>query len=401
VSASSRLGQVVVFLLLGAGLGAVALLMAQAGTEPREMLLRYAMAALVVVSIAPTHVLLPDPAVPWLLRLNRAPGALLRRALGRWIGVGVAVLAPAVALAIYVDAPIAGLEAGLLLAGASLYAFQDTMALGPVSQAWQEGTRGGLYREILKRNPRASFQVPHGMVPAMLASVRVFAVFLTALFASIIFGGIGPLAALVPGALLLAWSTVRTLRLAPRFDRALYQSSALYTELLYSPVLQMGAQEDLDYDSVYWVPGRWRPHVWAGLLQLDRRVPMGRIFALGVLAYWILLATGVSPTGVAAFLVAALVARNAAVVRHASADTSPPNFNLAFEGLMGWVMVRFWMNTRWTLPVVLAIAGPAFVSARVSWAEVALWAGVDLVLALLTALAATYVAEYRYRSRFA
>ena len=52
-----------------------------------------------------------------------------------------------------------------------------------------------------------------------------------------------------------------------------------------------------------------------------------------------------------------------------------------------------------TLALALGLA--AYLSDTFSYAEAALWIGADLVLALVTALLATYAAEGRYRRRFA
>lgn len=397
-----RLGRLLAFALLAAALGGVAVVMAQGTLTGREALLRYTIAALIVLAVAPAHALLPDPSVPWLQRLNMAPAGLLRRAIARWAGVALATLAPAAGMAFWLSAPLAGAEALLLLAGTALYAFQDTMALGPVSQQWQEGRRGAAYRRMVERNPNASFQVPHGMIPAMLASLRVFLVGFAGVAATVIVLGVaGPPAGWIPGALLAAWSAWRTARLAGAFDRAYYHTSGLYTELLHSPAMRLGARPALPYEALYWIPHRWRPHAWGGLLQLDRRLPMGRLVTLGVIGYWALLALGAAPAGVAAYLLTVLVARNAAIFRHSMADIAPPQFQLARQSATQWAITRFWMNTRWTLPLALAVGAAAFVSTRVGWGEVLFWTSTDLILALLTATGATYAAEIRYRRRFA
>ena len=396
-----RLGRFLAMALLAVAMVGVAVVLAQ-GAPGREGLLRYAIAALIVVAVAPSHALLPDPAVAWLQRLNRPPARLLRRAFGRWAGVALAVLAPAAGVAVWMGAPLAGAETLLLLGGAALYAFQDTMAIGPISQDWQEGRRGRIYREIVARDPRASFQVPHGMIPAMLASLRIFLVGFGAIVATVVFAALGGApAGWIPGAALLAWSTWKLARLAPSFDRAYYHTSGLYAELLHTQVGQLGARADLPYEAVYWVPTRWRPHAWGALMQLDRRLPMGKLMALAVMGFWALMALGVAPAGIAAYLFTVLLAKNAAVLRHASPDIAPPDFQLARQSVGNWAITRFWMNVRWTLPLALALAAVAIVSVRMTWGEVFIWTALDLSFALLSALAATYAAEYRYRRRFA
>jgi hypothetical protein len=396
-----RLGRVLAMALLALVLTGVAVVLAQNAPD-REGLLRYAIAALIVLSVAPSHALLPDPAVSWLQRLNRPPAGLLGRALGRWAGVVLAVLAPAAGVAAWVGNPLAATVPLLLLAGVALYAFQDTMAIGPISQDWQEGRRGRFYRELVARDPRASFQVPHGMVPAMLASLRIFVVGFVAIVATVVALAVGGApAGWMPAAALLAWSGWKLARLAPDFDRAYYHTSGLYAELLHTPIGKLGARPDLPFDAVYWVPPRWRPHAWGALLQLDRRLPMGKLMALAVAGLWALMAFGVASAGITAYLLAAILAKNAAVLRHASPDIAPPAFHLARQSVANWAITRFWMNVRWTVPLALGLGAVAFVSVRMAWGEVILWTAVDLLFALVFSLVATYAAEHRYSRRFA
>lgn len=388
--------------VLALALGGLAAMMMGIAATPREGLLRFVVGALIVLAVAPAHVLLPDPQVPWLQRLNPPPARLLGRAAGRWAGVVLAAVVPVVVIAVRTAAWMPGLEAALLLLGTGLYALQNTVALGPVSQEWQEGRRGRLYRELVAREPRASFQVPHGMVPAMLASLRIFGIgFAFTLLTLLALATLGPGTAWSGGLALTAWSTWRLARLTGAFDRAYYHTSALYQELLHSPALRHSQRPDLTYEATYWVPRRWRAHAWAGLVQLDRRLPLGRLVALGVLGFWSLLILDAGGHVLALYLGIALMARNASILRHSQADVAPPQLHLALQPTFEWGITRFWMNVRWTLPVMLALAVAAWLSARFSWADALLWTAIDLVLAAAMALVATLAAEHRYRRRFA
>lgn len=386
-------------LVLSVVLGALAVGMASAVEGAREAAFRYVLLALGVVAVTPTHALLPDAAVPWLVRLNRAPGALLKRAGWRWASVGVGVLVP---LGVWASAPLAALEAGLLLLAAALYAFRDTMTLGPVSQAWQEGRRGARYRALVARDPRFSLGVPDGLVPGTLASARVYGVGLAFAAAAIAAGAVfGVVGGVLAAAALAGWQALRVARLAPTFDRAFYHSSALFQELLFRPNRALGERPPLGYDAVYWVPARWRPHVWAGLVQLDRRLPVGRLVVLSGLVFWSILALGVSEAVVTGFLVTMLALRNASIARHALPDVAPPILHVALLRPAEWIAVRTAMNLRWLLPTALILSIPALLTAALSWGDVLRWLALDAGLAFTTALLTTYAAEFRHRRRLA
>lgn len=379
------------------GLGYVfAALAATGDASARAVLLRYAFVAAGVFAIAPPHVLLPDGAVRLVQLLNPSPRALLLRQLRPWALVVVAFLVPPTLLAVELGGAWAALaETGLLVLGAGAYAFAHYTGIGPVSQDWQEGRRGGWYRTLVARDPRASFQMPHGLVPSVLASVRVFGLGAGAILVAAFLGDFGWL----PGALLLGYAGLMLARHAPTFDHDFYCTNALYAEALAQGGVRESQREPVAYDAVYWAPERWRPHVWAGLRQLDRRLPLGRLFALGVLLGWALLVRD-APGGVLGGVLAlGLLAKNAAVGLVTAPRFAPRAFDLWLQPAAGWVATRFLMNVRWTLPLALALGLAALLSARVTLAHVGLWVGVDLVLALVTAWLATYAAESRTRRR--
>lgn len=379
------------------GLGYVfAALAAESDASARAVLLRYAFVAAGVFATAPPHVLLPDGAVRLVQLLNLSPRALLIRQLGPWSLVVGAFLAPPVLLAAELGGAWAALaETGLIVLGIGLYAFAHYTGIGPVSQEWQEGTRGGWYRTLVARDPRASFQVPHGLVPSVLASARVFGLGALAILAAAFLGDLGWL----PGALLLAYAALALARRAGAFDHDFYCTNALFAEALAQGGVRESQREPVAYEAVYWAPARWRPHVWAGLRQLDRRLPLGRLFALGVLLGWALLVRGAPGQVLGGVLALGLLAKNVTVGLVTAPRFAPRAFGLWLQPAAGWAATRFLMNVRWTLPLALALGLAALFSERVTLAHVGLWVGVDLVLALVIAWLVTHAAESRHLRR--
>jgi hypothetical protein len=398
-------GQRVGTLLLVGGLAYLFAALA-AGVEQslREVLLRYAFVAAAVFAIAPPHLLLPDRSVRWLQLLNPSPRALLGRQGRVWGFVVAAFLVPPAVLAMDVGGAWVGplVEVVFVVLGVGLYAFDHYTAIGPVSQAWQEGRKGERYRKLIARDERADMRIPHGLVPTVLASARIFAIaaatiLATALLVSFVGEGLG----LIPPLVLLGVAMRKLARRVPRYDHDFYCTNALYIELLMRGGPREAQREPVAYDAVYWTPSALRPHVWAGLRQLDRRLPLGRLFALGVLGLWALFIRDASAGVVAGYLLIALGAKNGAVALLAAEPLAPRPFDLALQRPMGWIATRFFVNLRWTLPLALALALVALFDAGFTLADMALWVGVDLALAFLTAWLATYAAEVRYRRRFA
>ncbi|MDX1531756.1 MAG: hypothetical protein R3362_09540, partial [Rhodothermales bacterium] len=341
--------------LLVGGLAYLLLVPAAAGaTSVRTVLLRYALLAAGALAVAPPHVLFPDRKLALVQLLNLPPRALLRRQLGRWGAVAAAFLIPPVALA--VQAPAAALvvrplvEVGLVLLGVGAYAVGHYTGIGPVSLAWAAGRRGGWYHRMQTVAPQVRLAVPLGLIPSVLAAARVFAVGAAAVLATT---ALGPAWAWAPGAALLAWSMFRLARRSSHYDAAFYSTNALYDETLRGAGGRSSEREPIRHDAVYWAPRPLRPHVWAALVQLDRRLPLGRPVALGVVLLWVLFIQGVSAGVIGAYLLLVLAMKNAAVLKLTQEPLAPRAFGLWVEGVGGWTLTRFFANLRWTLPLAL------------------------------------------------
>ena len=117
----------------------------------------------------------------------------------------------------------------------------------------------------------------------------------------------------VPGLLLLAWSAETLRRLLPAYDRAFYATNAFYSEIFRrAGGVRVADREPIPYRAVYWAPRRWKPSVWASLLQLDRKLPLGRFIALGHVALWLLFFRDAAPDTIAVYLVLFIAAKNGA-----------------------------------------------------------------------------------------
>ncbi len=386
------------------GAGVLGLLVAALAQDPtaRAALFRYGLLASGVLAVAPPLVLLPDREGPLQRLVNPTPGALLRRQLGRWLPTVAALLLPPVLIVIQRGEGHAALaEVWLLLVGVGLFAFAHYATLGPASQGWQEGSRGGWYHRAVAERPEAGFQIPPGLVPSTLAAPLIFLAAVTAALGGALLGAAAPGWGWLAPAVLLGTAGFRLARSAPAFDRLLYQTDALYAETLRSAGGREAGREPVRPEAVYWAPPSLRPHVWASLVQLDRRLPLGRLFALGVLGLWALLLQGAPLTVASAYLALLLLLKNAAVGLLAAEALAPRPFGLWVQSPLGWTLTRALVNLRWTLPLVLALALVALFHPTFGWTEVAWWTGADLALALLAAAATTAAAEHRHRRRFA
>ncbi len=383
-----------------------------ADMETRTRGLRYwSLLGMAVFAIAAPHVLLPDRNLRLMQRLNRSPEKLLRHQFEQWRPVVWLFIIPAVLVAFWDpghfaqnlgDKSLHFASTALLLLGVSLYSFLCYVRIGPVSQSWQEGTRGDWYR-TMKENSPGGFAVPEGMVPAMLATQKVFALGIVVLVASAYLGqSVHMLLEVLPG-IVLVTSTLYSMKSnAGQHDHAYYATNAFYGEVFRSTGgMRTSAREALPFRSVYWCPKRYRSHLWALLNQFDRKLPLGRLMVVAHGLLWVLFYIDASSATVTAYLILLVVTKNAGSHVLTRPDLAPLPFHLGRQPILGWVFTRFFVNLRWTMPLLASLMIVALFEPALSYAHAFGWALIDTVVGFATAIFFTFRTEYRYRRRLA
>jgi len=364
----------------------------------------WALAGAGLFAMAPPNLLLPDPNTPLLQLLNWPPGRLLRYQLGR-LGPLVLLVAFPAALLAYVDpaAPLSHLgaktaalgQALLLVLGAAGDSFAHFATLGPRSQAWQEGQAGQWYRRAVEERGQG-VSLPRGLVPALFATTRCFVVALVAVIVSAAGaqGGV-LLAAWAPGLVLLGWAGVRLWRERPAYDRHFYHTTAFYDEVMGGGTLQAKGRDPLPYDALYWVPPRWRPATWAQLRQLDRRLRLGRLVALGHAGLWLLCLQGTAPAFVSGYLAVIITAQVAACGLLTTSAAAPLSFQRALQSTLDWIGTRTFVNLRWLAPHAGSLALVALFDDTYGASWVLTWTAAHAALSVGAAALATLAHEGR------
>ena len=402
---TSRLAYV---LLLGIMVYVAALLAGDAGIDARRVGLRmWALFSASVFAVAAPNVLAPDPSAPIMQLLNRTPSALLRLQLSRWGSVLALFILPVWVLAFFdpggfardlgAKAFLAVQSTGIVLA-TGLYAFDVYATIGATSQAWHEGKRGKWYQSV--KASGYGFDVPMGLVPALFATVRCFgAGIVVVLLGATVYGAM-PMWAWVPGFAFLGWTVIRIVRHRPAFDQHYYHTNAFYDEVLGGGTVGPSTRDPVEIDSLYWIPNRFRPAAWASLRQLDRRLPLGRLIALGHLVFWVLLAQEAAPAAITSTLLLIVGLQNGVIGMLASDRMSAPTLHLTLHSPMHWWAARTFANLRWMAPLLASLALVATVSNGMPWSSLYVWGAVNLVAAALAAGLTTIAVEVRAKRQF-
>ena len=341
------------------------------------------------LGIATPHVLLPDPALRLLQLANPTGRRLYVHQLARWLPIPLALCVPAIVIALQVPIDVALLAEGVLATLAvGLFALDRYARVGARSWDWQDGRSGRWLKTLIRRAPVFRLFVPYGLVPSLGVTLQV-ALFGSALaIAGRAFEAQGwPIAPALAAVLVgLAFAMRRP------FATDFYATNGFWAETFRSAT---GAEEraPAPFSAVYWVPRPLKPSVWALLVSLDRRLPLGRFVLVGIAIVAGLAVSGAPAGVVGAALVALVVAKNAAVALAASDELVPSPWSLSVQSAARWFGARAFVNLRWLPLVAVAAVLAGIVGDRPG--SLGVWIALDLALSLLAAALVTLAAEAR------
>lgn len=390
-------------MLLLVAAGYISIVIAEQATiESRKTLIAYcALFSVGIFSTSLPGALIPDPLLSFNQLINASPAQLFNRQFRKWLLLVMGLMLPPIVVALYdpghwfehLGEKLGHMMSSLLIIpGMGLYSFMHYYQIGPKSQSWQEGTSGQAWDKIVEFNPAITPPLPRGLLPALMATSRVFVVGMLPIVAALkIDQAFGHLFILIPGILLLLWTLNSARVLRPYFDKYYYHTNAFYDEVFRRGSISISDRAPIAYKEVYWVPAKWRAHTWASLLQFDRVLPVGRFMTIALVVYWIV--TLQNPPGTivnSVYMGLVLCAKNLTVLTLTKPKLAPDLIEATFQSKAGWSMTRFFVNLRWTMPLLLALCAVAWLAKDFTYADAVLWTCLDVVLSFVFAWVITY-----------
>ena len=337
-----------------------------------------------VLAVLVPHVLFPDPHRGALQLANPDGRQLMTRQILRWVPIPLALAAvPAVAA----GGGALAVEGALAVLAVGAFALARVVGLGERVQRWESAKAGGWYRALYTWAPPLHFQVPEPLVPGLLVTGEIFLMGSAVAVAGQAGGSAWGIAAT---AMLAVVSGALLLRHLPTADRAFWTSNGVWADA-FRQTDAADARQAIQHDAVYWAPRSLRPTVWAGLVSLDRRFPLGRVAAVALALVAGTRLAGASAGVQVAALGVYLVAVNGPVALTADALVPGP-LAMRIGGVGRWAAARFWMNARWLPPLVAVGLLLAWLT-DLPLGTVAVWAAVYLGVAALSAGLATVLAR--------
>jgi len=340
------------------------------------------------LGIATPHILLPDPHLRLLQLANPTGRRLTLHQLARWLPILLTLTAPAIIISARPPVDWALMAEGVLATLAvGLLAFDAYARVGTRSWDWQDDRRGGWLKGFIQRAPAFKLFVPYGLVPGLALTLWVaLAGASLAIFGQATGGDLASLSAAWVGIFGAIWFKARR-----PFAADFYATNGFWAETFQSATGTEEEREPAPFSAMYWVPAPLKPSVWALLVSLDRRLPLGRFILVG-LAVVVGLAASGAPAGVqGAALALLIVAKNAASALTASASVLPRPWSLSVQSAMRWFAARVFVNLRWTLLIAVA-------ALLVGWlgdppGSLLAWIGMDVLVSVVAAALVTLAAE--------
>jgi hypothetical protein len=330
-----------------------------------------------------------NPDQPTLLRI------LERRMLRLYLPAMVTAMSVSIVLGIQggnlSDALRLALDNLLMVAGLSLYASYRYLRVGPVSQLWQEGKKGAKLLAALKESGQST-GVPPGSLPTIGTTVTVA----LAGMLSVVFGawlqGVTGLHLNAAGGVILMGMGLRGWIINRRtVDATFYHAHGFYSELFRNPGgTADGGREPLPMASLYWIPVWFRTLAWTILRQMDRKVPVGRLMITGFVLYWSMLYGGIGDTVVVfGFPLLIIFLKNAMLLRASGPSFTPMMFRRILAPQWQWLMARFFVNLRWSLPLYGLLLLTIWMSETALGLSLPFLLAVDVLIAASVATATT------------
>lgn len=362
------------FLILIAGMGL--LWTGTASLESRIVALRmFLFFGSALIAFITPYILFPDPYSTLMQLGNAGPKALLRHLFRRaailWVGSIIFIAAICFGdiwnpLSDVATKAIYFITGVMFFSGLMVYSICRYTRSGKNSQFWKESTRGRELRATM--GEYFKYPIDPGAIPSFINTAIIGALGMIAVsVGAALYGGFGIYYEMIPAIFLLFAALISVKKLNPDLVSNYYASGAFFNEFFGETIAGKEEATKLEVKQLWWVPSTIKSHVWAILLQLDRKFPAGRVLFVGHILIWLL--SYQNPGDelmISAWLLFALF-HHAIIAVSLSDQYSPAWFQRWIGSSTQWVFVRMWMQFRWILILALSMLFNSWIFGHVSY----------------------------------
>jgi len=284
-----------------------------------------------------------------LFRVNASHFALLYLG-GIWLFLNMIFIDIHAPFELLADKLLLFLSASAFYTGLLLFSLSRFLRIGSDSQQWQEGVKGANVRRILAEVFK--YPMDPGTIPSMWNTVLITLIGMTGvLFGAMLAGTFGLFGEAIPALIIFGMGVLVSSRVRSATAGYYYQTNAFFREFFGADLKGQDQIEPLRQNQLWWVPAPIKMHVWAMMLQCERKIPAGRIIVAGHFLIW-LLAYQQPAAGVilGAWLLFSLF-HQFLLFFTIDESIAPIWWNRYMASPSIWFFVRFWMQLRWLLPL--------------------------------------------------
>ena len=329
-----------------------------------------------LIAFITPYLLFPDPYAVILQLGNRGSSGIFRHILKRTGAVqsGAVIVIGTVCFG-DISSPLNDLGSKLLYFAAGSFFFIGLMGIsislytrsGEKSRFWKESEKGRKLRADV--GEYFKYPIDPGSIPSFINTVIVGGMGMIGVSVGAMFySSYGSLYELIPAVVFLITATVLMIRLYKHLVRDFYSTHAFFNEFFGETIAGKEAESKIKVEQLWWVPGSIKSHVWATLLQLDRKFPAGRVLLIGHLLIWLLsYQRPAEQTMISAWVLFAIF-HHAIIIISLSDEYAPAWFRRWLGSAFQWTLVRVWIQFRWILILALSIWVNSLIFDHVSYA---------------------------------
>ena len=264
---------------------------------------------------------------------------------------------------------------------------------GEKSRFWKESEKGRKLRSDM--GEYLKYPIDPGSIPSFINTVIVGGLGMIGVsFGAALYGSYGNVFELIPALLFITVAAVFLGRLYRSAPLHFYSTHAFFNEFFGETIAGKEAESKIQAEQLWWVPGSIKSHVWATLLQLDRKFPAGRVLFVGHLLIWLLsYQSPAEQTMISAWVLFA-VFHHAIIVMSLSEEYAPGWFRNWIGSVTQWTFVRIWIQFRWILILAVSIWLNSLIFGHVSYAA----QGGILLLYIFSAVLISLIATFYQKS---
>lgn len=248
----------------------------------------------------------------------------------------------------------------LILSGLIMISMTRYVKSGLDSQFWKESERG---RDIRKKMADYfKYPIDPGSIPSLINTIWVTTLGFAIIITSAAMGqSISGIEVVLFSAVFFAVSVVYTFSNSDTILKNFYASNAFFLEFFGSNLKGEDLTSKHEVGHLWWVPSQLKVHVWQFLVQIDRKLPAGRVVFTGHLFIWFIAYQRPEPEFLAVVWILFAILHHLLTVLTYQPEMSPGWLHRWLASKWIWFGSRFWMQLRWVVPLMLSMNAQYFV----------------------------------------